>query len=238
VPEEDDPVLELRGAVIKQLVVSAVMLAVMAAIFYASAGRTDIPRSWLLFGATLVHFTGSTLVVARLNPELISQRLTVRRAGSKSWDEVLMRVCNLTMLLLLPAVAGLDVGRYGWSALGAQYAALGLALMAVSSVLISWSMAVNPYFEPTVRIQGDRGHRVVSTGPYGFVRHPGYLSGILWAVSVPLVVGSFYAFVPVLLYSVLMVLRTQLEDRTLQGELEGYSEYARRVRYRLLPGVW
>ena len=230
--------MELRGAVIKQLVVSAVMLAVMAAIFYASAGRTDIPRSWLLFGATLVHFTGSTLVVARLNPELISQRLTVRRVGSKSWDEVLMRVCNLTMLLLLPAVAGLDVGRYGWSALGAQYAALGLALMAVSSVLISWSMAVNPYFEPTVRIQGDRGHRVVSTGPYGLVRHPGYLSGILWAVSVPLVVGSFYAFVPVLLYSVLMVLRTQLEDRTLQGELEGYAEYARRVRYRLLPGFW
>lgn len=228
----------MRGAVIKQLAVSAVMLAVMAAIFYASAGRTDIPRSWLLFGATLVHFTGSTLVVARLNPELISQRLTVRRAGSKSWDEVLMRVCNLTMLLLLPAVAGLDVGRYGWSALGAQYAALGLALMAVSSVLISWSMAVNPYFEPTVRIQGDRGHRVVSTGPYGLVRHPGYLSGILWAVSVPLVVGSFYAFVPVLLYSVLMVLRTQLEDRTLQGELEGYAEYARRVRYRLLPGFW
>ena len=230
--------MELRGAVIKQLVVSAVMLAVMAAIFYASAGRTDIPRSWLLFGATLVHFTGSTLVVARLNPELILQRLTVRRVGSKSWDEVLMRVCNLTMLLLLPAVAGLDVGRYGWSALGAQYAALGLALMAVSSVLISWSMAVNPYFEPTVRIQGDRGHRVVSTGPYGLVRHPGYLSGILWAVSVPLVVGSFYAFVPVLLYSVLMVLRTQLEDRTLQRELEGYAEYARRVRYRLLPGFW
>ena len=230
--------MELRDAVIKQLAVSAVMLAVMAAIFYASAGRTDIPRSWLLFGATLVHFTGSTLVVARLNPELISQRLTVRRAGSKSWDEVLMRVCNLTMLLLLPAVAGLDVGRYGWSALGAHYAALGLALMAASSVLISWSMAVNPYFEPTVRIQGDRGHRVVSTGPYGLVRHPGYLSGILWAVSVPLVVGSFYAFVPVLLYSVLMVLRTQLEDRTLQGELEGYSEYARRVRYRLLPGLW
>jgi protein-S-isoprenylcysteine O-methyltransferase Ste14 len=238
VPEEDDPALELRGAVIKQLVVSAVMLAVMAAIFYASAGRTDIPRSWLLFGATLVHFTGSTLVVARLNPELISQRLTVRRVGSKSWDEVLMRVCNLTILLLLPAVAGLDVGRYGWSALGAQYAAFGLALMAVSSVLISWSMAVNPYFEPTVRIQGDRGHRVVSTGPYGLVRHPGYLSGILWAVSVPLVVGSFYAFVPVLLYSVLMVLRTQLEDRTLQRELEGYAEYARRVRYRLLPGFW
>jgi protein-S-isoprenylcysteine O-methyltransferase Ste14 len=238
VPEEDDPAMETRDAIVKQLAVSAVMLAVMAAIFYVSAGRTDIPRSWLLFGTTLVHFTVSTLVVARLNPELLAIRLTVRRAGSKSWDEVLMRACNLTMLLLLPTVSGLDVGRYGWSALGMQYAALGLALMAVSSVLISWSMAVNPYFEPTVRIQGDRGHRVISTGPYGLVRHPGYLSGILWAISVPLVVGSLYAFVPVLLYSVLMVFRTQLEDRTLQGELEGYAEYARRVRHRLIPGVW
>lgn len=230
--------METRVAVIKQLAVSAVMLAVMAVVFYASAGRTDIPRSWLLFGASLVHFTGSTLVVARHNPELLAIRLTVRRSGSKTWDEALMRACNLTMLLLLPAVAGLDVGRYGWSILGLQYAFLGLAVMAASSVLLNWAMVVNPHFEATVRIQADRGHRVVSTGPYGLVRHPGYLSGILWAASVPLVVGSLYAFVPVLLYSALMVLRTLLEDRTLQGELEGYAEYAGRVRYRLIPGVW
>lgn len=230
--------LDVRGAVMKQMTVSTVLLAVMMAVFYASAGRTDIPRSWLLFGVSFVYFVGSALVLARYDPELLVQRLTVRREGSKSWDEVLMRAGNLTGLLLVPAVAGMDVGRYGWSSLGILYAVLGLIIMVVSSVLINWAMIENPYFEPTVRIQEDRGHRVVSSGPYGFVRHPGYLSGILWMSAIPLILGSLYAFVPVALYSALMILRTHLEDRTLHEELAGYPEYAERVRYRLLPGIW
>ena len=230
--------LNVRSAVIKQVTVSTVLAAVMMAVFYASAGRTDIPRSWLLFCVLFVYFVGSALVLARYNPELLTQRLTVRREGSKAWDEVLMRASNLTGLLLVPAVAGLDVGRYGWSSLGMQYAVLGLIVMVVSSVLLNWAMIENPHFEPTVRIQEDRGHRVVSTGPYGVVRHPGYLSGILWMSSIPLVIGSLYTFVPVALYSALMILRTYLEDRTLQEELTGYTEYAKKVRYRILPGVW
>lgn len=230
--------LDARGAVMKQMTVSTVLLAVMMAVFYASAGRTDIPRSWLLFGVTFVHFVGSTLALARYDPELLVQRLTVRREGSKAWDEVLMRAGNLTGMLLVPAVAGLDVGRYRWSSLGVYYALLGLVLMVASSILLNWAMIENPHFEPTVRIQEDRGHRVVSSGPYGFVRHPGYLSGILWMSAIPLIVGSLYAFVPVALYGALMVLRTHLEDRTLHEELAGYPEYAERVRYRLLPGIW
>lgn len=230
--------MDARGAALKQMTVSTVMLAVMMAVFYASAGRTDIPRSWLLFGVTFVHFVGSTLALARHDPELLAQRLTVRREGSKAWDEVLMRAGNLTGMLLVPAVAGLDVGRYRWSSLGVYHALLGLVLMAASSILLNWAMIENPHFEPTVRIQEDRGHRVVSSGPYGFVRHPGYLSGILWMSAIPLIVGSLYAFVPVALYGALMVLRTHLEDRTLHEELAGYPEYAERVRYRLLPGVW
>jgi protein-S-isoprenylcysteine O-methyltransferase Ste14 len=227
-----------RSAVIKQATVSTVLLAVMMAVFYVSAGRTDIPRSWLLFGVSFVYFVGSALALARYNPGLLAQRLTLRREGSKGWDEILMRACNLTGLLLVPAVAGLDVGRYRWSSLGIQYAVLGLNMMVVSSILINWAMIVNPYFEPTVRIQEDRGHRVVSTGPYGIVRHPGYLSGILWMSAVPLIVGSLYAFLPVALYSALMILRTHLEDRTLHEELAGYPKYAEMVRHRLLPGVW
>ncbi len=228
----------LRRAVIKQVTVSTVMLAVMMAVFYASAGHTDIPRFWLLFGVSFINFVGSALVLARYNPELLVQRLTIRREGSKAWDEVLLRVSNLTGLLLVPTVAGLDLGRYGWSCLGIQYAVLGLLIMAVSSALTNWAMIENPHFEPTVRIQEDRGHRVVSTGPYGIVRHPGYLSGILRMSSIPLVIGSLYTFVPVALYSTLMILRTQLEDRTLQKELAGYAAYAERVRCRLFPGVW
>lgn len=230
--------LDARGAALKQMTVSTVLLAVMMAVFYASAGRTDIPRSWLLFGVSFVYFVGSALALARYVPELLAQRLTLRREGSKAWDEVLMRAGNLTGMLLVPAVAGLDVGRYRWSSLGVIYAPLGIVLMVASSILINWAMIENPYFEPTVRIQEDRGHRVVSSGPYGFVRHPGYLSGILWMSAIPLILGSLYAFVPVALYSALMILRTHLEDGTLHEELAGYPEYAERVRYRLLPGIW
>ena len=151
---------------------------------------------------------------------------------------MLVRVSNLSALLLLPAVAGLDVGRFRWSSLELPYAVVGLVSLVVSSVLTTWAMIENPYFEPTVRIQDDRGHHVVTTGPYALIRHPGYLSGILWVASIPPILGSLYAFLPVLLYTVLMCLRTYLEDRTLQEELPGYATYAERVRYRLFPGIW
>lgn len=208
------------------------------AVFFASAGRRDLPRAWLFFGAALVYFVASTLALYRYNPELVVVRLTVRREGSRRWDEVLMRVANLTGMLLMPAVAGFDVGRYGWSSLGMIYVVPGFALFVLGAVLITWAMSVNRFFESTVRIQEDRGHVVVSTGPYGLVRHPGYLAGIVWMSSIPLIIGSLYAFIPLALYGALMFLRTYLEDKTLQEELPGYSEYAERVRFRLIPWVW
>ena len=208
------------------------------AVFFTSAGRRDLPRAWLFFGAAFIYFVASTLAVYRFNPELLIARLTLRREGSKTWDEVLMRVANLTGMLLIPAVAGLDVGRYGWSGLNLIYVAPGFALFVLGAVLITWAMIVNRYFESTVRIQEDRDHEVVSTGPYGFVRHPGYLSGILWMSSIPLIIGSLYTLIPVMIYGAMIVLRTHLEDRTLRDELPGYSEYAERVKYRLVPWIW
>jgi len=225
-------------AVVKQIVLSSVMMGVMMAVFFASAGRRDLPRAWLFFGAAFVYFVASTLALYRYNPELLIVRLTLRREGSKTWDEILMRAANLTGMLLIPAVAGLDLGRYGWSSLGLIYVVPGFALFILGAVLITWAMIVNRYFESTVRIQEDRDHEVVSTGPYRFVRHPGYLSGILWMSSIPLIIGSLYAFIPVMIYSAMMILRTHLEDRTLRDELPGYAEYAERVRFRLIPWVW
>ena len=227
-----------RSAVVKQIVVSTVLMGVMMAVFFTSAGRRDLPRAWLFFGAAFIYFVASTLAVYRFNPELLIARLTLRREGSKTWDEVLMRVANLTGMLLIPAVAGLDVGRYGWSGLDIIYVVPGFALFVLGAVLITWAMIVNRYFESTVRIQEDRDHEVVSTGPYIFVRHPGYLSGILWMSSIPLIIGSLYTLIPVMIYGAMIVLRTHLEDRTLRDELPGYSEYAERVKYRLVPWIW
>jgi protein-S-isoprenylcysteine O-methyltransferase Ste14 len=99
-------------------------------------------------------------------------------------------------------------------------------------------MGVNPFFEKTVRIQTERGHRVIDTGPYNFVRHPGYLGFFGWNLSAPMLLGSWWAFIPAVLSVISIVIRTALEDRTLRAELDGYEEYVRRIRYRLIPGVW
>ena len=103
---------------------------------------------------------------------------------------------------------------------------------------LTWAESVNKHFEPTVRIQTERGHTVVDTGPYTIVRHPGYLAASLLVLGMPLALGSFWALIPAVISYLLLVVRTALEDRTLQDELPGYREYAERVRYRLIPGVW
>ena len=229
---------EARSAFLKQSLLSTVLLSVMMSIFYVSAGRTDIPRSYLFIVVTFIHFIGSNLALYRYDPELLIQRLKIRRKGSKTWDEILMRVSNLTALLVMPIIAGLDIGRYHWSSLGIEYAVLGIVLAAVSSVMLNWAMIVNPYFEPTVRIQKEREHHVIFTGPYAIVRHPGYLAGILWLAATPLILGSLYAVAAFALYAILMSLRTFLEDNTLQKELPGYKEYTERVRYKLIPWIW
>ena len=185
-----------------------------------------------------MHFSVSTAVIYKFNPELLVQRLKRRREGSKLWDEILMRTCNLTLLLVVPVVAGLDIGRFHWSSLDIHFAIVGFILLIVSAVLINWAMVVNPYFEPTVRIQKDRGHKVITSGPYKIIRHPGYLAGILFSLSIPLIIGSLVTFIPSGIYTLLMMIRTWLEDRTLNKELDGYSEYAKRVKYRLFPGIW
>ena len=228
---------QFRMAAIKQLFVASVMLFVQIFVFFVSAGHIADPRPWLFFGTALAHYSVSTAVQYKLNPQLLVQRLKRKREGSKLWDEILMRVSNLMVIISIPAIAGLD-GRFHWSNLDAYFAVVGLVFIVVSTVLLNWAMIVNPHFEPTVRIQKERDHKVITSGPYNIVRHPGYLAGILFAISIPLMIGSVFAFIPVGIYVFLMIIRTWLEDKTLQEELEGYSEYASQVRYRLFPGIW
>ena len=235
-PEIDNKKLKVAG--IKSLLLASVMLALQMIIFYISAGNIAGLRPLAFFGASFMHYALSTAVQYKLNPELLVQRLKRKREGSKLWDEILMRASNLTVLIAVPAMAGLDIGRFHWSGLDIQFAVLGFVFFGVSTILINWAMAVNPHFEPTVRIQKDRGHKVISRGPYKIVRHPGYLAGILYTFSIPLIMGSVFTFIPVGIYVILFIIRTSLEDRTLREELDGYSEYARQVKHKLLPGIW
>jgi protein-S-isoprenylcysteine O-methyltransferase Ste14 len=139
---------------------------------------------------------------------------------------------------LFPVVAGLDAVRFGWSHVGWQAFFAGLPVYLTGWVLVPWTMIVNPHLEPTVRIQEERGHRVVKSGPYGVVRHPMYAGVILQTLAAPLLVGSLWSYLPVGASICLFVVRTALEDRMLRKELPGYAEYATNTRYRLVPGIW
>ena len=227
-----------KAAGITSLLLASVMLTLQMVIFFISAGNIVGRRPWVFFGASFAHYALSTAVQYKLNPDLLVQRLKRKREGSKLWDEILMRICNLTVLVVVPIMAGLDIGRFHWSRLDVKFAILGFVFLCFSTILLNWAMAVNPHFEPTVRIQNDRGHTVISSGPYKIVRHPGYLAGVFYTLSIPLILGSVFTFIPVGIYILLFIIRTSLEDKTLQKELDGYSEYAKQIKHKLFPGIW
>jgi protein-S-isoprenylcysteine O-methyltransferase Ste14 len=171
-----------------------------------------------------------------LPPELIAERGQIKE-DTKSWDKVL-GILLITPTLGTLIVAGLDK-RCGWSPpLAVVVHLVALIFYALAQGLFTWAMASNKFFSGTVRIQKERGHTVASGGPYRYVRHPGYVGYIASWIATSLALGSLWALIPAGLVMGLMVVRTALEDKTLQAELDGYRDYAARVRYRLLPGVW
>lgn len=215
---------------------AAAGIAGLAALLFVPAGRIDWFAGWLYLAIVVVYFAANYVYLNRVNPELIAHRMRMGK-GTKRWDKVWLWL-NTPVFLSIHVVAGLDAERFGWSQMPEWLWPVGLAVFVAGSVLVSWSMGVNPFFEKTVRIQSERGHRVIDTGPYRIVRHPGYLGFFGWLVSTPLLLGSWWAFAPAALSLFSFIGRTALEDRTLRRELTGYEDYARRVRYRILPGVW
>ena len=192
---------------------------------------------WLYVGLMVVAIAVNSACVFRWNRVLIWRRAGLSLKGTKRWDLALL------FFLLSPAMIGVFVVAIfearadGWGAPGIAWLA-GLVLFVISWMLITWSMVVNPFFEKVVRIQTDHDHRVVDSGPYAYMRHPGYVGFSAWMFSTPLLLGSRWASIPAVLAVVALIIRTALEDRTLRAELDGYAEYANRVRFRLVPGIW
>jgi len=228
--------LRRSPATIKRIVTVTLFTAVWFALLFGAAGRLDWPRAWIYAGLTLAGLALNSAVVLWKNPELVAERWK-RRQDTKRFDKVFGAIC-LPATIALPVVAGLDAARFGWAPLPSWTVWPGVLLLVLSIPPIAWAMATNPHLETTVRIQHDRGHKVITTGPYAIVRHPMYVGAILGLVGAPLVLGSAWAYVPAGLTVLTFLCRTALEDRTLRRELPGYEQYARRTRYRLAPGVW
>ena len=208
----------------------------MGVALFWSAGRIDWWPAWAAIAVWLAWFITLDIIVFRFNPDLMAERLAPPK-GAKTWDRAILSILRLTELVRY-ILAGLDQ-RYGWTdgfPLAAQIAALTVCVL--SCALFTWAMASNPFFSQIVRIQSDRGHAVATNGPYRYERHPGYVGMILFELALSTLLASWWALIAGGLCAVLLVLRTALEDRTLQVELTDYVDYARQVRYRLIPGVW
>ena len=209
---------------------------VFAVILFAAAGTLSWMRGWVYSLYMLLLEVCTLIILARRAPETLKQRGALH-AGVKTFDKV-FAAGWLALVLITPLVAGFDAVRFRWSSMPIFTLIVGAALLVVVSIFGTWAMVENEYFEQFVRIQTDRKHRVVTSGPYRIVRHPGYAAAIPGALGVPLMLGSWWTFAPVGAVILLLIIRTALEDQTLRKELEGYEAYARRTRFRLLPGIW
>jgi protein-S-isoprenylcysteine O-methyltransferase Ste14 len=202
------------------------------------SGRWDWPEAWLFTLASVLGFVVSRVLAAQRHPDLLVERAhSMDLQDAKPWDRILAPLLAFGSLLIL-IVAGLD-RLFGWTSPFVLIAKIvSLVVIVLGYLLGSWALIENRFFSGVVRIQKDRGHRVVSTGPYRFIRHPGY-AGALWAyLATPVLLDSMWAFVPALFLAGILILRTALEDRTLQQELPGYKEFAEKTRFRLIPGLW
>ncbi|MES2055200.1 MAG: isoprenylcysteine carboxylmethyltransferase family protein [Pseudomonadota bacterium] len=208
----------------------------LLALVFAPAGGLDWWPGWIFIAVLVVTFALSVGVIARINPVIFRARSRFQ-PGTKAWDKALLAVILPAMVAIIP-LATFDAGRMHWSTVPMPLILLGYAALVGGIAGTSWAQAVNPFFEPGVRIQSERHQRVIDSGPYRLVRHPGYVAALLIFWGMPFALGSYWAAIPATLASTLLVLRTIWEDRLLRDGLPGYADYARRVQSRLLPGIW
>lgn len=209
---------------------------IQLAILLISAGRMTWINAWVYIGVFVVIQIVFMVVLYKINPQVLNERGKVFRKNTKTFDKIFYAV-GIPFGLGMFFVAGLDA-RYEWSVMPFGVTLLGFVVFIPAIIFGLWAMAVNSYFSVTVRIQEEREHQVCTSGPYKIVRHPGYVSFIFGVAGIPLILGSWWALAPGSIFLVLVVIRTALEDRTLQKELPGYKEYAQMTRYRLVPLVW
>lgn len=216
-----------------QVLGSTVMI---GAFMFLCAGRLDWMSAWAFLGLSTIIFLTAAVYVVRKNPDVVNER-GKGAEGAKAWDRILTSIYAVFMFAIY-IVAAIDAGRFQWSVMPIAVQVLGGIGYVLGMLWMYWAMLANTFLAMGVRIQEERGHTTVSSGPYRFVRHPMYVGILVSYGSTPLLLGSWLALIPFVIMGALLILRTALEDKTLQKELPGYAEYVQRVRYRLFPGIW
>ncbi len=227
---------ELKLAIVHGITRFILSSIVLGGALFGAAGTITWRRGWIYLGMTLLILLASRVALFITDPAAAIHR-SKRVKPTLPFDK-LFYALSTPLLLVLLVVSGLDAERFGWSYLPMSWTWAGSFVFLLFAGFSIWALLINPHFEAVVRIQEDRGHRVIDSGPYRIVRHPGYSAGIFVNLSTPLILGSLYAFIPAGMMIFLYVYRTANEDRFLQKELEGYEEYTKRTRYRLFLGIW
>ncbi len=216
-----------------QLRVAGVVAGVgfLAAILLPAAGRLDLPTIWVYLGVTAAL---STIGMAHMDPGLIRERF---KPGPGDWDAAVVLLGPMYLAHLI--VAGIDLGRFHWSdTVPLPLIVVGFFALVAGTAVTLWGMNANPYFSPKIRLQPDRGQHVIDIGPYAHVRHPGYAGAIVLFLGSGLALGSWLSLIPAFGAIIGILWRTVVEDRFLRAQLPGYADYATRVKYRLVPGIW
>lgn len=208
----------------------------LAAILFGGSGHFDWSMAWWLLGVYVVWIGSTALLLMPNRPGVLAERAQ-RRFSEKRWDTVILALFGMTSMAKY-IIAALDF-RYGWTqsfSLPVQVGGMIVAILGYG--LVTWGMTANAFFSMVNRIQSERGHSVATTGPYRYIRHPGYLGSILFDLGTPFMLNSLWALIFGIASALLMAMRTAWEDQSLRDELQGYSAYARQTHYRLIPGIW
>jgi protein-S-isoprenylcysteine O-methyltransferase Ste14 len=209
---------------------------VFSAILFICAGRIHYTQGWIFLSVNILSTLMNYFTIHK-NSELINER-SKPGEGIKTWDKLLLGLSALIYLIII-VLAGLDSGRFHWTPdFNWVISISGVILIVIGQILFLIARSQNSFFSSVVRIQKDRGHVVCNTGLYKVVRHPGYLGMIISLLSLPLITTSVWSIIPTLIAIILLVIRTSLEDKTLINELDGYAEYTRKTRNKLIPFIW